>query len=430
MARAKPTTLLPRGRPRRATSTRSRSAGAPGRRRASSRAPGRARRCRAKWRSTLDRRGSARAGGWSSWGLLGTYAGILRRDVGADAHPAANGTTPRPSSPSGRRCGNADDAFRPSPSSRDGERPAPARSPEGVRARDAAVSLGRDPHGSREELHDGRRRGALPPPHGGAVFHPMGYDAFGLPAENAAIRTGEPPGAGHRPQHRADPRAAQAPGLLDRLGHRDRHERSGVLPVDAVALPAVPRARAWPSGARRRSTGAPGDQTVLANEQVIDGRCERCGSPRSSCASSRSGSCASPTTPQRLLDDMYELIDWPERVLTMQRNWIGRSEGARVDLPHRRRGARDPGLHHPPGHAVRRHLLPARAGAPAGGRAWWQGRPEEEAVRGVRALGGAPRASADRGSRPTGPRPACSPAATSSTRSTASRSRSGWPTTC
>ena len=73
----------------------------------------------------------------------------------------------------------------------------------------------------------------------------------------------------------------------------------------------------------------PVDQTVLANEQVIDGRCERCGA-EVELRQLTQWFFRITEYAQRLLDDMDELIDWPERVLTQQRNWIGRSEGARV----------------------------------------------------------------------------------------------------
>ena len=74
----------------------------------------------------------------------------------------------------------------------------------------------------------------------------------------------------------------------------------------------------------------PHDQTVLANEQVIQGRCERCGTPVVERRDLTQWFFKITDYAQRLLDDMDELTDWPERVKTMQRNWIGRSEGAEV----------------------------------------------------------------------------------------------------
>ena len=73
----------------------------------------------------------------------------------------------------------------------------------------------------------------------------------------------------------------------------------------------------------------PKDATVLANEQVIQGACERCGTPVER-RNLTQWFFRITDYAQRLLDDTEELIDWPERVLTMQRNWIGRSEGAEV----------------------------------------------------------------------------------------------------
>ena len=163
---------------------------------------------------------------------------------------------------------------------------------------------------------------------GAAVFHPMGYDSFGLPAENAAIRTGEPP---------AEVIAANIARI------REQMRRLGVS-VDwrteiATSDPAYYRWTQWlflrlfERGLAERREAAvnwcPVDQTVLANEQVIDGHCERCGA-EVELRQLTQWFFRITDYAQRLLDDMDELIDWPERVLTQQRNWIGRSEGARV----------------------------------------------------------------------------------------------------
>ena len=106
--------------------------------------------------------------------------------------------------------------------------------------------------------------------------------------------------------------------------------------------------------------------TVLANEQVVDGCCWRHETRRSSSARWSSGSCASPKYADELLDDIDKLEGgWPERVLTMQRNWIGRREGAEVDFGSKARRA-DPRLHDARRHDLRRDLRDPGAGASAG----------------------------------------------------------------
>lgn len=163
---------------------------------------------------------------------------------------------------------------------------------------------------------------------GHVVFHPMGYDAFGLPAENAAIRTGEPP---------AEVTARNIASIrtqLQRLGFSIDWETE-----ISTADPEYYRWTQWiflrflEAGLAERREAAvnwcPTDQTVLANEQVVDGRCERCSAPVE-LRQLPQWFLRITDYAQALLDEMELIEDWPERVLTMQRNWIGRSEGLLV----------------------------------------------------------------------------------------------------
>jgi leucyl-tRNA synthetase len=163
---------------------------------------------------------------------------------------------------------------------------------------------------------------------GRQVLHPMGYDAFGLPAENAAIRTGEPP----RDVVRGN--IAKIREQMHRMGWSIdwARELSTADPeyyrwTQWIFLQLFDRGLAY----KRNSTvnWCPQDQTVLANEQVIDGHCERCGSAVES-KNLEQWFFKITDYADRLLDDMETLESWPERVLTMQRNWIGRSQGAEV----------------------------------------------------------------------------------------------------
>ena len=170
----------------------------------------------------------------------------------------------------------------------------------------------------------------------------------------------------------------------------------------------------------------PNDQTVLANEQVIDGRCERCGTevdPRKL----EQWFFKITDYADRLLDDMDALESWPEHVMTMQRNWIGRSEGAEVvfrgeelDLDFPVFTTRPDTLFGAtffvlaPEHPLVEQLV---AGTPA-----------EAAVRDyVDRVG---RESAEERGAEDREKTGVRSAARASTRSTASRSRSGSPTTC
>ncbi len=167
-----------------------------------------------------------------------------------------------------------------------------------------------------------RRRNGL------ALLHPMGYDAFGLPAENAAIREGS------HPREVTDRNIAAIRRQLKRMGWSIDWSREL-----STADPDYYRWTQWlflrlferDLAYRRRAPvkWCPVDQTVLANEQVIDGRCERCGSIVESRELDQWYFRITAYADQ-LLDDMALLEDWPDRVLTMQRNWIGRSHGAEV----------------------------------------------------------------------------------------------------
>jgi leucyl-tRNA synthetase len=160
------------------------------------------------------------------------------------------------------------------------------------------------------------------------VLRPMGYDAFGLPAENAAIQEG-----GH-PREVTERNIAAIRAQMRRLGWAIDWEREV-----STHEPEYYRWTQWlflkffEQGLAYRKEAAvkwcPNDQTVLANEQVIDGRCERCGAEVEA-KSLEQWFFQITAYADRLLDEMALLEDWPERVLTMQRNWIGRSEGADV----------------------------------------------------------------------------------------------------
>jgi leucyl-tRNA synthetase len=160
------------------------------------------------------------------------------------------------------------------------------------------------------------------------VLNPMGYDAFGLPAENAAIDRG------------IHPKEWTYQNIEN---FRKQFRQWGVV-FDwrrelATCDPKYYKWNQWvfiqffKKGLAYRKAAqvnwCPGCETVLANEQVVDGECERCGS----LATKRNLTqwfFKITDYAQELLDDLDKLEDWPERVKVMQRNWIGRSEGASI----------------------------------------------------------------------------------------------------
>ncbi len=168
--------------------------------------------------------------------------------------------------------------------------------------------------------HFHRRRGQR-------VLHPMGYDAFGLPAENNAIKTGV------HPRVATDRSIAAYRYWFHRWGisidwsrELGTHEPSYYRWTQWIFLKLYERGLAYRKEAAVK--WCPFDQTVLANEQVIDGRCERCGHVVE-LRQLEQWFFRITDYAERLLDDL-DTIDWPEYVKAMQRNWIGRSEGAEV----------------------------------------------------------------------------------------------------
>ncbi len=163
------------------------------------------------------------------------------------------------------------------------------------------------------------------------VLNPMGWDAFGLPAENAAIETGV------HPRRSTEENIAESKRQMEIMGVRYAWDRevTSCNPdyyrwTQWLFLKFYEMGLAYKK--RAPVNWCPKDHTVLANEQIVDGVCWRCG-----------------TVPirkdldqwffkitayaDRLLHDLQRLNRWPERVRVMQANWIGRSEGAEIDFP-------------------------------------------------------------------------------------------------
>jgi leucyl-tRNA synthetase len=178
------------------------------------------------------------------------------------------------------------------------------------------------------------------------VLHPFGWDAFGLPAENAAIKNGT------HPETWTLENIAHMKGQLQRIGISYAWERE-----IATCLPDYYRWNQWvflkmlerDLAYRRRSNvnWCPSCNTVLANEQVIDGACWRCGTIVTT-RELEQWFFRITRYADELLDASDTLSEWPDKVLTMQRNWIGRSEGARVRFalarPDQRQATGDSGL--------------------------------------------------------------------------------------
>jgi leucyl-tRNA synthetase len=162
---------------------------------------------------------------------------------------------------------------------------------------------------------------------GKQVLHPMGYDAFGLPAENHAIRTGEHPRDSTAKSIAAFQKQFREWGVsFDWNREFGTHEPRYYRWTQWIFLQLYERGLAYRKDAA--VNWCPKDATVLANEQVVDGRCERCGTPVV-VRQLEQWFFRITDYADRLLDDL-ETVEWPDHVVTMQRNWIGRSYGAEV----------------------------------------------------------------------------------------------------
>lgn len=163
------------------------------------------------------------------------------------------------------------------------------------------------------------------------ILHPMGWDAFGLPAENAAI------------QHKIHPSIwtkINIQKMKDTLTNMsisyDWDREIATCDPDYYKWTQWIFLQLYKKGLAYKKKAVvnwcPSCNVVLANEQVIDGKCWRCDSEIVKKELSQWFFKITEYA-QRLLDDIECLEEWPEKVLTMQRNWIGRSEGARVEFP-------------------------------------------------------------------------------------------------
>ena len=167
--------------------------------------------------------------------------------------------------------------------------------------------------------------------HGHAVLSPMGFDSFGLPAENAAIK------GGSHPRPFTDDRIEELKASMVRLGAMfDWRRQIRSHDPEYIKWNQIIFQRFLEAGLAYRAVApvnwCPGCHTVLANEQVLgDGTCERSGDVVDK-RNLEQWFFRITDYADELLDCLDDL-DWPERVKTMQRNWIGRSYGAEFDLP-------------------------------------------------------------------------------------------------
>src|SRR4051794_3218881 len=163
------------------------------------------------------------------------------------------------------------------------------------------------------------------------VLHPIGWDSFGLPAENAAIKRGEHPAQWTYANIEVQAESFKRYGIsFDWSTRLHTSDPEYYRWTQWLFLRFMERGLAY----RKKSAvnWCPNDQTVLANEQVVAGKCERCGAEVTKRELTQWYFKITEYA-DRLLDDMQQLEGkWPDRVLLMQKNWIGRSTGAHVDF--------------------------------------------------------------------------------------------------
>lgn len=161
------------------------------------------------------------------------------------------------------------------------------------------------------------------------VLHPMGWDAFGLPAENFAIKTGVHPNESTHNNITTFTRQINALGFsYDWRREIDTSSPEYYRWTQWMFLQMFKHGLAYRKKAK--ANWCEQDQTVLANEQVVDGKCERCHHP---VVQKELEQWFFRTTAyaEQLLNDL-DSINWPEPIKLMQRNWIGKSEGAEIDF--------------------------------------------------------------------------------------------------
>ena len=162
------------------------------------------------------------------------------------------------------------------------------------------------------------------------VIHPMGWDAFGLPAENYAIKTGQHPAISTANNIRNIKRQIKQIGAIrDWDMELNTTDPSFYKWTQWIFVQMFKHGLAYEK--KMPLNWCPHCKAVLANEEVVDGKCERCGTEVTK-KNLRQWMLRITKYADRLLDGL-DTLDWPDKVKKMQRDWIGRSYGAEVDFP-------------------------------------------------------------------------------------------------